>query len=116
MEIAFFIFIGNKIGILNTLMFIILISMLGVIIAKKLGLESIRNIQKSIAAGYPPGDAMVDTFLIFIGGVLLFLPGFITDIFGLTLFIPITRKLYKQPIYHWLRKKLKKGNVVIIHK
>lgn len=116
MEIAFFIFIGNKIGILNTLMLIVLMSMLGVVITKKLGFESFRNIQKSIAEGNPPGDAMIDALLIFIGGILLLLPGFLTDIVGLTLFFPMTRKLYKPPIYNWLKKKLKHRNIVIIQK
>lgn len=115
-EIAFFIFIGNKIGILNTLMLIILMSVLGVVITKKLGFESIRNIQNSIKDGIPPGHAMIDALLIFIGGILLLLPGFISDIIGLTMFFPITRKIYKPPIYKWLRKKMNQGNIIIIQK
>lgn len=106
MEIAFFIFIGNKIGILNTLLLVLFMSLIGVTITKKLGFESIKNIQKSISYGEPPGNAMIDAFLIFVGGILLLFPGFLTDIIGLTMFIPLTRKLYKVPIYNWLRKKL----------
>lgn len=116
MEIAFFIFIGNKIGILNTLMLVLFMSFIGMIITKKLGFKSIKNIQKSVEYGEPPGNAMIDALLIFVGGVLLLLPGFLTDIIGLTMFISATRKFYKVPIYNWLRKKLKHGNIVIIQK
>lgn len=116
LEIAFFIFIGNKIGILSTLLLIVLMSMLGAIISKRLGFESLRNIQMSLQKGNPPGHAMIDAFLIFVGGLLLLLPGFISDVIALTMIIPFTRKMYKPFIYNWLRKKMTQGNVIIIQK
>ena len=115
-EIATFILVGKVIGVINTLLLIILTSVIGMIVAKKQGVQSVRNIQKSVQEGNPPGEAMIDTFLIFAGGILLVTPGFLTDIIGLSLVIPFTRKLYKPAIYYWLRKKLKNGQVFIIHR
>lgn len=115
-EIAIFILVGNRLGVFNTLLLIILTSTIGTIIAKKQGVQSVRNLQKSVSEGTPPGEAIIDTFLIFAGGVLLVTPGFLTDLIGLSLIIPFTRKLYKPVIYYWLRKKLKNGQVFIIHR
>lgn len=64
----------------------------------------------------PPGVAMIDTFMIFVGGALLALPGFLTDILGFAFIFSFTRKLFKPMIYYWLRKKLKNGQVFIIHR
>lgn len=115
-EIATFILVGNQIGVLYTLLLILLTSIVGVVIAKKQGLQSVQKIRDSIADGQPPGMAMIDTFLIFVGGILLVLPGFITDLIGLTLLIPFTRKLYKPSILYWIRKKIKNRQVVIIQR
>ncbi|HWK24220.1 MAG TPA: FxsA family protein [Ureibacillus sp.] len=115
-EIAIFIVVGKVLGVFNTLLLIILTSVIGVIVTKKQGIQSVRNIQKSLSEGNPPGVALIDMFLIFIGGVLLITPGFITDIIGFTLIMPLTRKLYKPAIYYWLRKKMKNGQVFIINR
>ena len=115
-EIAMFIVVGKALGVFNTLLLIILTSVIGVIVAKKQGIQSVRNLQNSVSEGNPPGVAIIDTFLIFVGGVLLVTPGFLTDFIGFSLIIPFTRKLYKPAIYYWLRKKLKSGQAFIIHR
>lgn len=115
-EIAIFIVVGKLIGVFNTLLLIILTSIIGVVVAKKQGMYSIQNMQTNINRGEAPGPAMVDTFLIFIGGVLLVLPGFLTDVIGLSMLFSFSRKLYKPFIYKWLRKKMESGNVFIINK
>lgn len=45
--------------------------------------------------GRVPGEAIVDGMCIFVGGVLLLIPGFITDAFGFLLLIPQTRHYFK---------------------
>lgn len=115
-EIAIFILVGKVIGVFNTLLFIIVTSLIGVLVLKKQGIQSVRNLQSCIAEGTPPGMALIHTFLIFVGGVLLVTPGFLTDLVGFTLILPFTRKLYLPAIFYWLRKKLKNGQVFIIHR
>ena len=115
-EIAIFILVGKVLGVFTTLLLIILTSVVGVIIAKKQGIQSVRNLQNSVAEGNPPGVAIIDTFLIFVGGVLLVTPGFLSDLIGFTLIIPFTRKFYKPAIFYWLRRKLKNGHAFIVHR
>lgn len=113
-EIAIFILIGNWIGVLFTLLCILVASIVGVAIAKKQGLKSIHNIQQSVSQGIPPGHAMLDAFLVFIGGIMFLLPGFISDLIGFSLVLPWTRSLYKPFLYNWIRKKMKNGQVIIV--
>lgn len=115
-EIALFIIIGNVIGVFYTLLLIIFTSIAGLLIAKKRGTKSIQDIQKSMQQGQPPAVAVIETFMIFIGGILLALPGFITDILGLLFVSGITRNLFKPVIFYFLRRKMKRGQVVILQK
>ncbi|WP_339172552.1 FxsA family protein [Solibacillus sp. FSL R5-0691] len=115
-EIAVFIVIGNAIGVFYTLLLITFTSIAGVLIAKKRGTKSIQDIQKSMKQGQPPAVPVIETFMIFIGGILLALPGFITDILGLLFVSGITRNLFKPVIFYFLRKKMKRGQVVILQK
>lgn len=115
-EIAIFIVVGNWLGILSTLLLIVLASLFGAMLTKKQGLESVQNIQNSIRRGEPPGQAMIDAFLVFLGGVLFLLPGFLTDIIAFTLVLPWTRRLYKPMILEWIRKKMKNSEMIIIQR
>jgi UPF0716 protein FxsA len=115
-EIAIFILVGKMIGVFNTLLLILLTSIIGITVAKKQGVQSVQNIRNSIAEGMPLGVPMIDTFMIFVGGILLALPGFLTDLLGFAFIFSFTRKMFKPIIYYWLRKKLKNGQVFIIHR
>ena len=115
-EIALFIVIGKAIGVLYTLLLIISTPVVGLLIAKQRGTKSVQDIQKSLQQGQPPAVAMIETFMIFIGGALLALPGFITDIIGLFFLLGITRNLFKPVVFYFLRKRMKKGQVVILQR
>lgn len=115
-EIATFIIVGKAIGVLYTLLLIVLTSVIGFSIAKKKGMNSFQTIQTSVENGQPPGVAMIETFMVFVGGVLLVLPGFITDIIGLLMVTGITRTLFKPIIFYWLRKKMKNGQMIIVQR
>lgn len=115
-EIAVLILIGKAIGVFYTLLLIVLTSFVGIMIAKKRGIKSYNAIQKSIQQGQPPGVAMIETFMIFIGGVMMALPGFITDVIGLLFVLGITRTVFKPAIFYFLRKKMKNGNIIIVQR
>ena len=115
-EIATFIFVGKAIGVFPTLLLIAATSVLGVWLVQKRGTKSFRAMQECIRLGQPPGDAMIDAFAVFIGGVLLVAPGFLTDILGVLLVTGFAGKAFKPVLYMWLRKKMKSSNVIIVQK
>ena len=46
-----------------------------------------------------PGSELTDAALVLVGGVLLLLPGFLTDLVGLLFVLPVTRPLTRR----WLQ-------------
>lgn len=115
-EIALFITLGNQVGVLPTLFIIVATGALGIFLARKEGFQAVRNLQASLQARQAPGPAVLDAMCVFIGGILLILPGFLTDIMGLVFILPFTRKFVQAYMYKALRKQLKKSSVVIVQR
>lgn len=115
-EIAVVLLSGKLIGAFPTLLLIIATGILGIYLVKRKGLNAFQELKIAIERGQAPGDAIIDGVLTFFGSIILILPGFISDIIGILLVIPITRNLFKPAIYYWLRKKLKKGQIILVQK
>jgi UPF0716 protein FxsA len=93
LEIAGFIVVGSKIGVLATLGLIILSIFLGVFLLRLQGFGLIQKIREETAAGRTPRRELVHGVMLFFAAFLLIVPGFITDIIGLLLFIPAVRDI-----------------------
>ncbi|WP_271897721.1 FxsA family protein [Candidatus Phyllobacterium onerii] len=91
LEIAGFIVVGSKIGVLATLGLIILSIFVGVFLLRFQGLGLIQKIREETAAGRTPKRELVHGVMLVFAALLLIIPGFITDIIGLLLFIPAVR-------------------------
>lgn len=102
-EIGIFLFLGKLIGILPTVLFMILTGIIGAAAAKKQGTEVYYKVQRDLQYGKMPGEAIADGLCIFIGGLLLMLPGFLSDLAGACLLIPFTRGWCKPILFKWLR-------------
>lgn len=114
-EIAGFITVGKWIGVLPTLILIVLTSILGGVLLKKQGTKALHDMRNAGLSEQPPGVALIDALLIFIGASLLIFPGFVTDLIGLLLIAP-TRKLVMPLIFKVLRQKMKYSQTIIVQK
>lgn len=92
-EIALFIQVGGAIGLWPTLALVILAAIAGVMIIRGQGFQTLRRVEASMADGRDPAGPIAHGVLIFAAGVLLLIPGFLTDAFGLALLLPPVRKL-----------------------
>ncbi|GIN58858.1 UPF0716 protein YtzA [Lederbergia ruris] len=95
LEIGVFMLAGKLMGIIPTVLLIIVTGMVGAYLTRKQGLNVLYQLQGQIQNGQPPGVAILDGVCILIGGILLISPGFITDVTGLILLVPFTRKFIK---------------------
>ncbi|WP_195571865.1 FxsA family protein [Paenibacillus sp. 1001270B_150601_E10] len=111
-EIYGFILMSDWIGGWNTLFFVILSSLIGLIIVRHETTQVVRDAQSQMQSGQVPGRAFIDGICIFAGGVLLLSPGFFTDIVGFTLVFPLTRPVYRHFILKWIEKKMKDGKII----
>ena len=84
---------GAAFGVMNTVAVVLLTGFVGAYLARLQGLVLLRNVQAQLARGEMPSESLLHGVLVLAGGLLLLTPGFITDVIGLLLLIPLTRKL-----------------------
>jgi UPF0716 protein FxsA len=92
LEIATFIAVGQAIGVLATLGLIFLTSLAGIMLLRVQGLGLLERLRRGLRAGESPEAPMVHGAMIAMAGLLLIIPGFITDTIGFLLFIPAVRE------------------------
>ena len=102
-ELYLIIKIGTAIGALNTIAVVIITAIAGAHLARMQGMQTMMRVRQRLNAGEMPADEMVDAMIIFMAGVVLLTPGFITDLFGLLLLFPPSRKIFKD----WITAKFK---------
>ncbi|MEK4178202.1 FxsA family protein [Aeribacillus sp. FSL K6-1121] len=113
-EIGVLLLSGKTIGVLPTVLLIILTGFVGAYLAKKQGIQAVRNLQKEIQYGRIPSNAILDAMAILVGGIMLLTPGFISDIVGLFLLFPITRNWVKPFLIQFIKKWIDKHTIHII--
>lgn len=92
-EIGLFALLGQIFGALPTLLGVVVTAIAGALLIRWQGLAVLRELQKTVAEGRVPTRQVGDAMLIGLGGLLLLLPGYFTDLLGLFLFIPPVRSL-----------------------
>lgn len=91
LEIAAFVLVGSRIGVLATLGMVLFTAVVGSVLLRVQGFGLLRRIQTETDAGRVPGRELVHGAMILLAGFLLLLPGFVTDAVGFLLFVPAFR-------------------------
>jgi len=92
-EIYLFIKIGSQIGAFNTISLILLTALLGVWYARYEGFNTLKSGISQIMKNEVPLYEIVSGAALAIAALMLILPGFATDLIGLLLIFPLSRKL-----------------------
>jgi UPF0716 protein FxsA len=92
-EIAGFVLVGGEIGVLPTVALVVLSSIVGSALVRLQGFGVLARIRQQLAEGKNPGREVAHGVMILLAGILLLIPGFVTDIVGLLLFVPSIRDL-----------------------
>lgn len=90
-EIMVLMNVGAWLGAWPTIAIVIITAWLGAKNVKQQGVATLNSVQTKMAQGEMPSDEIVAGLLLLVAGVLLVTPGFVTDIFGLSLLIPAVR-------------------------
>lgn len=87
-EIALFIVVGGRIGLWATLALVIAAAFAGMALMRTAGTHAAQRIRISMAQDGDPSRDIVRMAMTFIAGMLLVLPGFLTDAVALALLVP----------------------------
>ena len=92
-EIFLFIKIGSQIGAFNTISLILITAFVGVIYARYEGFNTLKSGMSQIIKNEIPIYEIISGAALAFAAMLLILPGFATDVLGLLIIFPPTRKL-----------------------
>ena len=92
-EIYLFIKVGSEIGALNTIILILLTAIVGIWYARYEGFNTLRSGMSQLVKNELPLYEIVSGAAIAFAALLLILPGFATDMVGILLVFPVTRKI-----------------------
>ena len=93
LEIYLFIKIGSQIGAFNTILLIFLTAFIGIIYARHEGFNTLKSGMSQLVRNELPFNEIISGAALAFAALLLIFPGFATDLIGLFIIFPFTRKL-----------------------
>ena len=109
-EIYLFIKIGSQIGAFNTVLLILTTAVAGVAYARYEGFNTLKSGLSQLVKNEIPVYEIISGATLAFAALLLILPGFATDIIGILLIIPVTRKVILSKFINKNKKKYKSEN------
>ena len=97
--------VGELIGVVPTILLLIADSLLGSWLVRSQGGSIWRRFRGAVDNGRIPANEAIDGFLVILGGTLLLVPGFLSDIVGLTFVLPPTRKLLRGRVVGFISRR-----------
>lgn len=104
LELALLVWIGTRLGFWPTMAIILATAAVGALLARGQGTAVLHAIRAEAAEGRVPVDSGMDGLLVLCGAVVLLTPGVLSDLFGIALLFPPTRR----PIRRWLRRRFER--------
>ena len=111
-EIYLMIKVGGAIGAFNTIFLIFFTAITGIYFAKLEGLNTIRSGINQLIKNEVPIYEIISGATLAFAALLLIIPGFLTDLVGFLLIIPITRKFFIRSISNRFNNKRSSENII----
>lgn len=108
-ELAFLLWVGGHLGVIDTIGLLVLCSLLGALLVKHQGLGVLRRVRAELDAGRLPAAALLDGATVLAAGALLLTPGFLTDALGLVVLLPPARRALRGALLRRLRLRIAGG-------
>ncbi|MEU4249569.1 FxsA family protein [Amycolatopsis sp. NPDC026612] len=105
-EIAAIWAVGSAVGVLGTLGLLLAGAFLGSWLARREGGKAMRAFTSAARSGRPAEKELTDGMLVGLGGVLILVPGFVSDVLGLLLILPPSRAVARRL---WLKRMEKRA-------
>ncbi|GAA5124264.1 FxsA family protein [Haloechinothrix salitolerans] len=93
--------VASVVGALWTILLLLAGAIVGSWLARREGGKAMRAVMAAAQAGRSGHQEITDGMLVALGGVLIFLPGFVTDVLGVLAMVPPTRTALRRA---WLRR------------
>mgnify|MGYP000541782946 CR=1 FL=1 len=112
-EIYLLIKIGSQIGALSTVSLILFTAFVGIFYVRYEGFNTLKSAIRQLVKNEIPIYEIISGAALAFAALLLILPGFLTDIVGFLLIIPVTRKFFIKKISSKFdNKKVRDKNII----
>lgn len=108
-ELMLLLFVGSRIGLWPTIAIAILTGILGASLSRSQGMRAIGRYQAALAEGRLPHAEVIEGLIIFVAGVLLLTPGFLTDATGFLLLVPPIRERVSKALGGYLAGRINRA-------
>lgn len=105
-EIWVIIQVGHAIGAWWTVLLLLADSVFGAWLVRHEGRRAWTALREALQQGRMPANELADGILLLVGGTLMLAPGFVTDITGMLLILPVTRPLGRRVLGRMLTRRL----------
>jgi UPF0716 protein FxsA len=105
-EVAAFVAVGLTAGWLVAVALLLGVPVLGVLVLRVESRAALGRVSTVVSQHRPPGPAAVDSALGLLGGVLLVIPGFVTDVLAAPLLFAPTRRLIRRQLSRHLARRV----------
>ncbi len=114
-EVSLLLWVTEHTNILFTIGCCVFTGIVGGYFVRQQGLVTLNKIQATISEGKLPADEAVEALMLLIVGILLCLPGFITDTMGFLIIIPFIRKPIANILVKYLSTLISRGTVANVN-
>jgi UPF0716 protein FxsA len=95
--------VAGSIGVPETILLLIAISLLGAWLARIAGVSVLYRLQRTVREGRVPSIEIVDGALVLLAGALMITPGFLSDLLAIFLLLPPTRAMVRGVVLRRIR-------------
>jgi UPF0716 protein FxsA len=114
LEVWLLIKVGQSIGLLPTVLILIAEAIIGVLLMRHEGARAWKALNDAFTKGKVPTGELADAALILVGGVLLMLPGFLTDIIGFLFLLRWTRPVARKIIAFFVARRISRLGIPVM--
>ena len=111
-EIYLLIKVGGIIGAFNTIFLIFFTAIMGVYFARLEGLNAVRSGFSQLVKNELPIYEIISGAALAFAALLLIIPGFLTDLVGFLLIVPVTRKFFIKSISSKFNRKKNDEDII----
>lgn len=114
LEVWLLVQVGQEIGLLPTVLILIAEAIIGVLLMRHEGSRAWKALNDAFTQGKVPTGELADAALILVGGVLLILPGFLTDIIGFVFLLRWTRPVARKIIAFFVARRINRLGIPVM--
>ena len=114
LEVWLLVQVGQNLGLLPTVLILLVVAIVGFLLMRHEGSRAWKALNDAFTKGKVPTGELADAALILVGGVLLMLPGFLTDVIGLLFLLRWTRPFARKVIAFFVARRINRLGIPVM--